>query len=323
MSSTSSTLNNTSGLNSVPMHDGSNQTVWAAGMKAYLWFAKLWPYVDWTKTEPEAPDNESDDPNYQTKFDAWNEADEQAIGAILMKIPYQYHHLATKANGEDRNSKELWEAIKAQFGKTGIAGVYSEFLSAIHFHVREGENPVPALGNLTSIIQRLTESNIKLDGNLQVLLYLAALPSSWEGFKTSVLTSCTGNNWNVSNILTLIKNEWNRRSTRQQTSLQSRISGVKRHRFNPNWKKQKKQRGEGQQQQDQQSGSSSQPNNGKKRGSRGGKKYKGKKKAFESVEVAQASVTPNDFEMAADSASLMQKIMISVVGHFAKDPDNF
>ena len=64
MSSTSSTLNNTSGLNSVPMHDGSNQTVWAAGMKAYLRFAKLWPYVDGSKTEPEAPENESDDPTH-------------------------------------------------------------------------------------------------------------------------------------------------------------------------------------------------------------------------------------------------------------------
>ncbi|KAE9393058.1 hypothetical protein BT96DRAFT_924254, partial [Gymnopus androsaceus JB14] len=189
MSFISSTLNNTSGVNNVPMHDGT-----------YLWFAKLRPYVDGTKTEP-------------------------------------------------------------------LAAV-----SAIHFHVEEGKNPVPALGNLTSIIQHLTELNITLDGNLQVLLYLAALPSSWEGFKMS----------NVSNILTLIKNEWNHCSTRQQSSLQSWISGVKCHYFNPNWKKQKKQCR--------------------------GKKYKGKKKAFESVEVAQASVAPNDFEMEAEPFETMEAL---------------
>ncbi|KAE9396951.1 hypothetical protein BT96DRAFT_996227 [Gymnopus androsaceus JB14] len=89
----------------------------------------------------------------------------------------------------------------------------------------------------------------------------------WEGFKTLVLTSATGSNWTVANILTLIRNEWHCCSTRQQSTLQSWISSVKHHHFNPNWKKQKKQHGKGQQQQDQQSGSSSQPNNGKKHGS--------------------------------------------------------
>ena len=188
----SSTSNSTSGLNSVPMHDGSNHIQWAAGMKAYLRFAKLWPYVEGTKMRPSNTSS--------AEYDAWNELDEQAIGTILMKLPYQYHHLAVDSAGKDRFSEQLWEAIETQFGKTGTAGIFSEFISAIHFTVREGEEPIPVLGNLTAILQRMVNQNIKLDDKLQVLLYLAALPRSWESFKTSVLTTASldNKNWTVS-----------------------------------------------------------------------------------------------------------------------------
>ena len=175
------------------MHDGSNHIQWAAGMKAYLRFTKpeiglhassplnmvagmkaylrftkLWPFVEGTKLRPSDTNS--------AEYDAWNELDEQAIGTILMKLPYQYHHLAVDSAGKDRFSEQLWEAIETQFGKTGMAGIFSEFISAIHFTVREGEELIPALGNLTAIIQRMVNQNVKLDDKLQVLLYLATLP---------------------------------------------------------------------------------------------------------------------------------------------------
>ena len=50
-----------------------------------------------------------------------------------MKLPYQYHHLAVDSAGKDRFLEYLWEAIETQFGKTGTAGIFLEFISTIHF----------------------------------------------------------------------------------------------------------------------------------------------------------------------------------------------
>ena len=172
------------GLTSVPMLNGGNYLEWSAAMKAYLRFIQVWGYVKGTIAMPS--DNKS--PEYLK----WDQEDEHAIGAMLLRIPFNYHHLS-KDGKKDCTSKQLWDAVEAQFAKQGTAGLYADFLAAIHFSVKEGEDPIPVLSNLTTILQRLPEDQVKLSMKVQVLLYIAALPKSWDGFKTSILTTLPDN----------------------------------------------------------------------------------------------------------------------------------
>ena len=212
------------------------------------------------------------------------------------------------ANKHERNANKLWEAIEIQFAKTGTAGLYAEFSSAIHFHVREGEDPMPALSNLGAILQRLNSSTeITLTEKIQVLFYLAALPKSWDSFKTSILASSASSTFVPNEVLSLVKDEWNRRRMSNPTALQTRISGIRRFRGNPRWNNQRNRRDQGQQQNPPPSNKNNKYS--RKRGSRGGQKHgKGKGKAFESMEVSQVAVTTPDVDLPMGSPEPYQTV---------------
>ena len=94
------------------MLNGGNWLEWSAGMKAYLCFVKLWPYVSGTKEKPKEITDTGGNVTNQVERDAWDDMDEQAVGAMLMRVPHQYHHLALDDDGDDEDSSTLWDNIE-------------------------------------------------------------------------------------------------------------------------------------------------------------------------------------------------------------------
>ena len=122
MSSESSSNNS---INVIPMLNGGNYPEWSARMKAYLHWAKLWPYVNGTNAQP----SDQTTAEYKT----WNESDEQAIGAMLMKIPYQYHHLAKATATSDRTSMQSGQSWKLNSQKLALLVCMQNFLLPFTF----------------------------------------------------------------------------------------------------------------------------------------------------------------------------------------------
>ena len=95
-------LNSNTGLNSIPMFNGSNILEFTTAFKAYSHFAGLWPYVSGKKVAPAIlvdEDDEKYDEQY-AKLEAWIEEDEKAVRAILLKLPHEQHHFAKKCRGK-------------------------------------------------------------------------------------------------------------------------------------------------------------------------------------------------------------------------------
>ena len=83
-------------------------------------------------------------PNNVDKFKGWAKENYKALGKINLRlhksIRYKYSSVEIARN--------LWEKLKDEFGKPGIAATYHEFKGALSTNLPENANPSTALNKL-------------------------------------------------------------------------------------------------------------------------------------------------------------------------------
>ncbi len=222
-------------------------------------------------------------------IEEWENSNDAANGAIALRLPEQI-----RSNIMRPTAKETWEAIEAQYGTSGAAGLYGIFRDAITFEISGESDTAMPIASLASLFNRLAASGLVISESVKAMILLAALPRSWDGLAMTILAQYDAKNINFNDIVPVIQDEYRRRHPSPSTSLASRMSGFKR----PNnqggnyWNNQKKRKGDSSQQgQNLNNSSGHNGNNSEKKKTRRGKgKGKGKPHAHESAPQPPSSV---------------------------------
>ncbi|HYT41908.1 MAG TPA: DUF4219 domain-containing protein, partial [Methylomirabilota bacterium] len=149
---------------------GSNWLLWSLRMRAYLQVKEMWQYVNGTIEQPKKYIQEErsmpasvdekgkevkprlawvDTDQVDLKFTEWSKQDDKALGIMTLKISPSLTYLI------ELTASETWNAIEKRYGQPGAAGVYVDFMEAIHWEMPQNKNPAEELGSLLTTFQRL------------------------------------------------------------------------------------------------------------------------------------------------------------------------
>jgi hypothetical protein len=132
----------------VPVFDGSNYLVWENQMRAWLMQAQLWRITNGQSTRPAA--------NTNGEQDRWDDRDEAAHGAILLRLAHNMRPATLSTN-----VAALWTHITTTWARTGVSAVIQDFVSACRIKVST-TNPARDITRMQTHLQRLAGNNVAL-----------------------------------------------------------------------------------------------------------------------------------------------------------------
>ena len=146
----------TSGLNAVPILDGTNYRDWSQLMESFLLYNELWDILSGDYPMPIEPKpfrrrvttaastsskeavetTETVQPTAQQMADhralyvPWKKANDKVLGAITLKLaPHLRHH-------RDAAARTTWDNLKRTFGATSMPTIFADFRQVIQSRLR-------------------------------------------------------------------------------------------------------------------------------------------------------------------------------------------
>jgi len=238
----------------VPILDGTNYHDWAVLMQSFLQMQELWEVVGGRlrmPTEPtrptapcptppattalpvppaqqEAYDNAMAD--YQVAYDAWNLADNKALGAITLHLAPQLQHYRTA----NITARAIWTNLERAFGAPSMSTIFADFRIVMGSKL-SGGNPVPEIERIAELYGRLALNNFPIADSLQGLMLLAALPNKWDSIAQLFMQrSNLAQVLTFSNVQVAIIQEYER-SHRPVDRSANKLSAVKRKGSDPHY----------------------------------------------------------------------------------------
>jgi len=221
MSSEKTTLAST-----VPVLNGPNYQTWEPLMRAYLqgndvWFAIVGDVIilqypgktitrklaDGTEESMVVP-NEAKTPVNIDEFKAWAKENYKALGKINLRlhesIRYKYSSIEI--------AKHLWEKLKEEFGKPGIAATYHKFKGALSTNLPENANPSTALNKLLGHFGRMADTECSIPEHLKCLIILAKLPPTMDSLAQMICQTDDVSDLSIEKIQRQIQVAWEQRA---------------------------------------------------------------------------------------------------------------
>src|SRR5687767_6412373 len=130
--------------NLVPVLDGTNYQNWSPLMEAFLGFQNLLPVTNGTWSRPTGTDDNEGK-------EKWDSANQQARGAIILRLNASIQSLVISKT----TAKQIWDHLKATYGKPGLATIYSDFKQLAQFRISGGD-PRPEIALFRQLLDRLT-----------------------------------------------------------------------------------------------------------------------------------------------------------------------
>ncbi|KAJ4482449.1 hypothetical protein J3R30DRAFT_3854922 [Lentinula aciculospora] len=122
-----------------------------------------------------------------------------------------------------------WNEFRKQYGSPGAAGMFGIFEEAVSFEMNANADPTLSIASLCLLFNCLTESGLILTDSIQAMIFLAAIPDSWDGLAMTVLAQYNAQDLTVNAIAPTIMDEYSCRVAKKnsESSLAARLSGVK------------------------------------------------------------------------------------------------
>src|ERR1700744_3657853 len=237
----------------VTLFDGSNWGIWSRAMKAFLMSQGLWGYVNGTITmpvitaDPNIAAQVADHTAQQAALTAWNKADDQALGSIVLRLKPELQQHVTQAT-----AATVWDALEQRYGAATVPSIYKDFKEAISIRINPNQHPAAQFDKLSAAFARLgavtfgtgaNATNLSIKNQLQALIGLAALPAKWEHLVPILCQSTLLDNLKLSDVATAaisqFETETNRGQHKGTVHSASKISSVKQKRGgNPSFNQQ-------------------------------------------------------------------------------------
>ncbi|KIJ59579.1 hypothetical protein HYDPIDRAFT_33105 [Hydnomerulius pinastri MD-312] len=149
---------------------GANWQDWAPLMEAYLMAQGQWYTI--VEMHPELstmPDNSSD-------VNAWDLDNAAATSHIRLRLAPAVRVRASGAT----SASDLFSALKAEYGKPGIATTYTEFKSLLDINIPSNAHPGPAMDKVQAHFAHLKDAKFKISEKVQAMILMAKLPPTME-----------------------------------------------------------------------------------------------------------------------------------------------
>jgi hypothetical protein len=216
----------------VKMLDGTNYQQWAPKMRAYLMSKELWYYVNGETEHPlcvdapiqPVPESGSTTvaasatatykaalKTYNEQRDVqivWDRANNKALGIIQLRMADKLQYLVKDT------SLDMWNNIKSQFDVSGPAAIFVDFKYVINFKFDERKEPSIQVAELNTRLNHLATHGFTLDNRIQAMIILSGLPQSWDSVQGSILANHEMAKLNISVIMPILQEEWQRRQAR-------------------------------------------------------------------------------------------------------------
>ncbi|KAI8969519.1 hypothetical protein BD414DRAFT_541107 [Trametes punicea] len=160
-------------LDSVPILSSANQYAdWSAKMKGYLMFMNCWTVVAGTITRPTAAGDSQKE---------WDKLNAQACGLMYMRTSPTFHYLletrtvvaadgTTTTQAAVLTSNEMWDALKAKFGKPNSAHVWGLFESLIsETRMSDQRSLQDQMSRVITRLREISTNGITLSETIQAL----------------------------------------------------------------------------------------------------------------------------------------------------------
>lgn len=149
-----------SALTQIAKLNGTNYQRWAQDMEAFLRASGLWRKMNGTR------------PDDAEKADAWDENDDRALGAIVLRLePHISSRFATHGSAIG-----LWESLSQQYNTPSISLAYNEFQAMLKLVIPENNHPAQAFSKLNAHFSQLETLDYKVDDKLKMMFAL----SKWQ-----------------------------------------------------------------------------------------------------------------------------------------------
>jgi len=112
---------------------------------------------------------------YCIEYDAWNLADNKALGAITLRLAPQLRHYQTA----NITARAIWTNLERAFGALSMSAIFADFRIVMGSKL-SGGNPVPEIERIAELYEHLALNNFPIADSLQGLMLLAALPNKWD-----------------------------------------------------------------------------------------------------------------------------------------------
>ncbi|PFH46623.1 hypothetical protein AMATHDRAFT_7575 [Amanita thiersii Skay4041] len=242
----------TSEMDRIPIMDGTNYTLWAYPMRAYLEYKGYWLITDEglpslaTRTEPFAYNTRttgSTDPpteTWESQFkrqelrDKYYNLNDGAKGSMKQRLSNaiieQIKDMAT--------AQEIWKYLKKKFNKAGSAQVFGDIQKVYAFQIRGNQNPETEISKLALLFARLKAQGAELSKFYQAMTLLNAGSGKWPHLVSIYLAQHEMEKLDFDEIKIMFVADWHRTATLgQPTPKINKISGVQQKKKDLNWKK--------------------------------------------------------------------------------------
>jgi len=106
---------------------------------------------------------------YCIEYDAWNLADNKALGAITLCLAPQLRHYQTV----NTTTQQIWMNLECTFGAPSMFTIFADFRIVMGSKLSR-DNPVPEIELIAELYGRLALNNFPITDSLQGLMLLAA-----------------------------------------------------------------------------------------------------------------------------------------------------
>ena len=161
--------------NQITLQGPQNYLEWASGMRSLLMVFGVWRYAN---TNVAAPAAAADLPAHEKNRD-------QCLGLITSFVSgvIRQNYL------NEGNPNTIWEALHTTYGTPGAAGIFVEFKKIVRMQIKKHDDPATRINEMQSIFGYLAANGLTLPDSAQAMILLLALPTEWEGFISTILTT--------------------------------------------------------------------------------------------------------------------------------------
>ncbi|KIJ58481.1 hypothetical protein HYDPIDRAFT_34142 [Hydnomerulius pinastri MD-312] len=118
----------------------------------------------------------STEPDNSGAVNDWNADNAAATGNIRLRLAPAVRVKASRAS----SASYLFSALKAEYGKPGIATTYAEFKSLLDITIPSNSHPGPAMDKVQAHFARLKDVKFEISGKVQAMILMAKLPPTME-----------------------------------------------------------------------------------------------------------------------------------------------
>ena len=212
----------------VPAFDGTNYKTWSNAMIGLFRYSDSYLIVMGKEKLPKAADPDKPTVEETKLINSWNTRNQRAISYMqLYSIPSLIHYFK-----EVEFASVLWNQFATDFKSTSILAESLAFRGLLETKFADNDELNAQIQSFQTNLQLVEETGLKIERSIRVMIFLWALPASYNLPLSAWLATADMTTIDIKDIVPKILEEERRRKGSNEVSV-SKITQTKRHKKGP------------------------------------------------------------------------------------------